>query len=476
MSMYIRYASLNEVSVLVPSSSTNLQIKKQLKLLDDTEKSLSVNGAMTEAVRCLNCKTAPCVTACPIKVNIPEFISALKERNLTSAAVILQRDNPFPAVCGRICAKEMQCESECTLNRRGRPLAIGALERCVADWMLENVEENVITNGYVSSKKNIAVVGSGIEGLTAAASLARWGHDVKIYELMNETGNDLLSEIPEFRLPKKVLIGEIARILSLGVRVECNAPLGQKISIRHLYTEYDAILIAHRSGTPVSPGIPGEHLGGVYSAQDYLVHVNPLIEEGGTFSQLKNLFARRVVVIGGGNTATDCARVAIRLGAKKVKIVYHRRESDMPASQKEVEKAKDEGVEVLELLSPIKIMGNERGCVKGVVCQAMRPDERDYGGRSKPVPIDDELWEIETDLIVYAFGTSPSLMNFSKLAKNGPFGRESLIINKDGSTNCPGFFVIDDNIRKQSTAVQAIASGKKAALVIHTFLNAEGKG
>lgn len=441
------------------------------KTFDETSESLSGNQAIQEAARCLRCKTAPCVTACPLKVNIPDFISALSEGNLRKSASILQKGNSFPAVCGRICAQELQCESKCILGLNGNPVAIGALERYVADWILENMEKVKITKQNVFSGKNIAVVGGGPAGLSAAASLVSLGHNVKIYELMNETGGVLLSEIPDFRLPKKILIGEITRILSLGVKVECNSPVGHKITFRQLYTDYDAIFLAHGSGSPVSLGIPGEKFSGILSARDYLVKANSLMEGGKQYCQLKNNHARNVLVIGGGNTALDCARVAIRLGSENVKIVYRRSEKDMPARKKELKHAKNEGVKVLEHLSPVECIGDVGGRVKGLVCQTMKQGDLDYTGRSKPMPIDGNMRMIEADLIIYALGSSLKSVESSNLVKDDPFWRENLIIREDGSTNFPGIFFGGDNIRKQGTAVQAIADGRRAALAIDDFLS-----
>lgn len=470
MAINIGYNLRNEARERIPLHLKSLPAEKRIISFAEVDRGLSDCKAIQEAARCLCCKKAPCVTACPLKVNIPQFITALRERDLPKAAIILQRGNPFPAVCGRICAQELQCESKCILNHNGNPVPIGALERYVADWMLENTEKIEITNQYTSTGKNIAVVGGGPAGLSAAASLVSRGHNVKIYELLSETGGVLLSEIPDFRLPKKVLIGEISRILSLGVRVECNAPVGQKISFRQLYTEYDAIFLAHGSGSPISLGIPGEYFDGVFSARDYLVQANLLMEARKPLNQLKNLCARRVVVIGGGNTALDCARIALRLGGKKVKVVYRRSEKDMPARPKEIVQAKEEGVKVLELLSPVKIMGDERGWVQGIVCQAMKSGKRDLTGRRKPLPIDGDLRNIKAELVIYALGSSSKTVKSSILVKDDPFWQENLIIRKDGSTNFPGLFVGGDNIRKQGTAVQAIADGRYAAIAIDSFL------
>lgn len=470
MSISIEYNSRNENRECLPLALSVIPVEIGHKIFDEVKTGLPEKEVINEARRCLKCKRAPCVTACPLHVNIPGFISAIRENDLPGAARILSRRNPFPAVCGRICAQELQCESKCILNRNAYPVAIGALERYVADWMLENTEEVEIANQHVSSGKSVAVVGGGPAGLSAAASLVSRGHNVKIYEFLNGTGGVLFSEIPEFRLPKKVLIGEIARILSLGVRVECNAPVGQKLSFRQLYAEYAAIFLAHGSGHPVSLGIPGEYLGGIFSARDYLVHANPWMDEEKLLNQLKRLCARRVLVIGGDNTALDCARVAVRLGCEKVKIVYRRSEKEMPARRKELAQAKEEGVEVLELLSPVEIIGDERGWVKGLVCQAMKPGKSYLASRHKPVPIDGDLREIDADLVIYAIGSTTNRHNFSIMAEDGPSLLENLIVHRDGSTNFPGIFVGGNYIRKQGTAVQAIADGRKAAVAIDSFL------
>lgn len=470
MAINLAYNSNKEEMDNIHLQLSRLSVEKCNEIFREIENSLNDEEAIREVGRCLSCKIAPCVTACPLHVNIPGFISALRENDLPGAARILSRRNPFPAVCGRICAQELQCESKCILNRNAYPVAIGALERYVADWMLENTEEVEIANQHVSSGKSVAVVGGGPAGLSAASSLVSRGHNVKIYEFLNGTGGVLFSEIPEFRLPKKVLIGEIARILSLGVRIECNAPVGQKLSFKQLYAEYSAIFLAHGSGPPVSLGIPGDYLGGIYSARDYLVHANPWMDEGKLLSQLKRLCARRVLVIGGGNTALDCARVAVRLGCEKVKIVYRRSEKEMPARRKELAQAKEEGVEVLELLSPVEIIGDERGWVKGIICQAMQPGKSYLASRHKPVPIDGDLREIDADLIIYAIGSTTNRRNFGIMAEDGPTLLEKLIVHRDGSTNFPGIFVGGNYIRKQGTAVQAIADGRKAAVAIDSFL------
>jgi len=470
MTIDMAYNSRIEARECAISHLSVLPIGKRGKTFYEIDQGFTKDKAMQEASRCLRCKKAPCVTACPLQVYIPEFILAIRERDLPKAARILRRGNPFPGVCGRVCAQESQCESKCTRNRYGKPVPIGALERYVADWMLENTDKIEITNRFASSGKNVAVVGGGPAGLSAAASLVTRGHEVKIYELMNATGGDLLSEIPEFRLPKRVLIGEIARILSLGVRVECNALVGQKISFRQLYTEYDAIFLAQGPGSPVSLGIPGKRLCGIYSARDYLVHANSWMGEGMQLEQLKKFGARWVVIIGGGNTAMDCARVAIRLGAEQVRIVYRHSESEMSARQKEVGQAKEEGVKVFELLSPVEIVGDERGWVKGLVCQAMKPGERDSTGRCKPMQIEGDLRELEADIIIYALGSSSNRINTSIFSQDDHFWREKLVVHKDGSTNFPGIFVGGDKIRKQGTAVQAIADGRRAAVAIDLFL------
>jgi len=464
------HISRKEENAIVHLKIPRLSVTERISTFEEVELGLTEEQAIQEAGRCLKCKCAPCVSACPVKVSIPDFISVLAEGDLLRAVHILRRTNPFSAVCGRICSQEQQCESKCILRFHGAPIAIGALERFVADWALENADKAGAELLHAPTGKHVAVIGGGLAGLSAAADLAIWGHQVKIYEALHDTGGVLFSGIPEFRLPWKIVSGEIARILSLGVRVECNVPVGKMVSFNRLYAEYDAVFLANGAGSSVSPGIPGQGLRGVYSAREFLACANKVKSGHEAYGFQPIIRGKNVTVIGGGNTAMDCARVARRLGAERISVVYRRGESDMPARVKEIEQAKEEGVDVLTLLSPVEVLGDEACRVKGLLCQQMKTGEIDPSGRRISVPVRDSLHEVETDMVIYALGTflNPVMADLLPVQEQG--GISTFVVHANGSTNIPRIFVGGDNIRKCGTAALAIADGKRAAGAIHSFL------
>ena len=462
--------SRKEENASIQLKIPRMPVAERITTFEEVEQGLTEEQAIQEAGRCLNCKNAPCVTACPVKVSIPDFISVLVEGDLPRAAHLLRRANPFSAVCGRICSQEQQCESKCILRFQGAPIAIGALERFVADWALENADKSGTEFLHASTGKNVAVIGGGLAGLSAAADLAIRGHQVKIYEAQHDIGGVLLFGIPEFRLPWKIVSGEIARILSLGVRLECNAPVGKMVSFNRLYAEYDAVFLANGAGSTVSPGIPGEGMCGVFSARDFLANANKVKSGHEAYDSQPLIHGKKVAVIGGGNTAMDCARVALRLGADRVTVVYRRGESDMPARVKEIALAKEEGVRVLTLLSPVEVLGDEACRVKGLLCQQMKSGETDSSGRCIPVPMPDAFHEVETDMIIYALGAflNPVMADLFPEQERG--GNNTIVVHSNGSTNIPRVFIGGDTIRKCGTAAVAIADGKRAAAAIHSFL------
>jgi len=464
--------SKSEISSYDPLAMPLLQVAERITNFDEVEIGLSRKQAVQEAARCLGCSSAPCVTACPIKVSIPAFLEALSQEDLPIAAKILSESNPFPAVCGRICPQELQCESSCLLGSNGSPIAIGALERFVADWALEYPNHDDIRFFSPQTGKKIAVIGGGVAGLSAAADLVGEGHYVVVYESQKDTGGLLLSEIPEFRLPKKIVVGETARIISQGVRVECNAPVGCKISFAQLLAEYDAILVTNGAGLPILPGIPGENLRGIYSSREYLTRANLMSYDLIQGDVQNDMNCRQVVVIGGGNTAMDCARVARRFGADRVTVLYRRGERDMLARQKEIELAKQEGVKVLDWSSPVEFMSDKSGRVTGLTYQKMRPGPIDSSGRPMPVPVSAALGELVANVVIYALGTSLNPIMTGILPGIPEAENQKLLVNANGSTSIPGVFAGGDALHGCGTAVQAIADGKRIAVAIHHFLMA----
>jgi len=433
----------------------------------EVELGLSREQAMQEANRCLRCKSASCVAGCPIRINIPEFIGALADEELYRAAHILQRSNPFASSCGRVCPQETQCEARCILAKAGTPIAIGALERFVADWALDNKVEIGTGLRRAASGKNVAVIGSGPAGLTAASELALKGHSVKIYEALDDSGGVLLLGIPEFRLPKRIVIAEISRLLNLGIKIECNVFVGKTVAMSELYKEYDAIFVGNGAASIIKPGIPGEALKGVYSAKKYLASTNLAWINQRINGLSHSLLGKKVTVIGGGNTAIDCARVARRLGGDQVRIVYRRSEAEMPARLNEIMHAKEEGVELTTLSSPVRILGNAKRRVTSVICQKMELGKYDTSGRRRFYPIEGELIRMDSDLVIYALGTVavPIMTDLWPARKR----RNKIVVYETGETEISGIYMGGDNIRTNGTVAQAIADGKRAASAIHTF-------
>ncbi|MHC1697578.1 MAG: NAD(P)-dependent oxidoreductase [Geobacteraceae bacterium] len=444
-----------------------LDSMERIKGFREVELGLSREHAIQEATRCLQCKSASCVAGCPIRVNIPEFIGALADEELSRAALILQRGNPFPSSCGRVCPQETQCEAKCILAKADAPIAIGALERFVADWTLDNEIEIGTGLRSAASGKKVAVIGSGPAGLTTAAELVLKGHSVKIFEALDGSGGVLLLGIPEFRLPKRIVIAEISRLLSLGVKIECNVDVGKTVTMHELYKEYDAIFVGNGAASILKPGIPGEALEGVYSAKEYLARTNLAWINQRINGLSHSILGRKVIVIGGGNTAIDCARVVRRLGGELVRIVYRRSEEEMPARLKEIMHAKEEGIELITLSSPVRILGDSEGRVTSVIFRKMELGEYDTSGRRQFYPIEGELIRMDSDLVIYALGTVavPIMTDLWPAKKHG----NKIVVYETGETEISGIYMGGDNIRTNGTVAQAIADGKKAASAIHTF-------
>lgn len=425
--------------------------------------------AQLEATRCLNCKNPRCVGSCPVSLKIPTFIHEISKCDFEAAASIIAQDSSLPAICGRVCPQESQCEGSCILGVKGEPVAIGKLERFVADWSREkglSFAEKAPANG-----KKVAVVGSGPSGLACASDLAKWGYDVTIFESLHLPGGVLQYGIPEFRLPKeRVVLAEIENVKALGVKIETDVVVGRTVSIDDLMSEegFKAVFIGSGAGLPKFMGIPGENLNGVFSANEYLTR-NNLMRAYDPSSDTPIYHGRRVAVVGGGNVAMDAARTALRLGAK-VTVVYRRTEKELPARREEVHHAKEEGIEFRMLTNPTEILGDEKGWVKGIRCEKMTLGEPDASGRCRPVPIPDSLFDIEADAVIMSLGTSPNPM-----ISNSTDGLETdrhgcIVADESGKTTKKFVFAGGDAVTGAATVILAMGAGRKAAAAIHRQL------
>lgn len=434
----------------------------------------TLDQAVLEANRCLTCKKPKCVDGCPVNVDIPAFLRALQERNVSEAAQILKEKNSLPAICGRVCPQENQCEGLCVLGKKYEPVAIGALERFVADWEAE--QSTVAKSASVEPNgRKIAVIGCGPGGLTCAGDLAKLGYDVVIFEAFHDTGGVLRYGIPEFRLPKSIVDREVEYVRSLGVKIQLNMVIGKIFTIQELMEEqgFEAVFIAVGAGAPAFLGIPGENLIGVYSANEFLTRVNLMkaycVDEYDT----PVMIADRVAVIGAGNVSMDAARVALRLGASKVQIVYRRGEAEMPARAEEVHHAKDEGIEFVLYTAPVRILGDDSNRVRGMECIRMELGEPDESGRRRPIPVPGSEFVIDCDMVIPALGNRANPL----LTSNTPgleLNRWGNIVAdpETGETNLPGVYAGGDIVIGAATVIEAMGAGKRAAAAIDKRLRA----
>ncbi|MBB6631700.1 NADPH-dependent glutamate synthase [Clostridium algidicarnis] len=427
--------------------------------------------AMEEASRCLNCKKPQCVTQCPVTIEIPEFIQCVKNGEFEEAARVIARSSALPAVCGRVCPQEVQCEGKCILGIKGEAVAIGKLERFVADWS----RENNIDLSKVDSKngKKVAVVGSGPAGLTCAGELAKKGYDVTIFEALHQPGGVLVYGIPEFRLPKDTVVKhEIENVKKLGVKIETNVIVGRTVTIDQLFEEedFDAVFIGSGAGLPKFMGIPGENANGVCSANEFLTRNNLMkaFKEG--YSTPIRV-GDRVAVVGGGNVAMDAARTALRLGAES-HIVYRRSESELPARAEEVHHAKEEGVVFDLLTNPVEILTDDKGWVTGMKCVRMELGEADASGRRKPVEIEGSEFVIELDTVIMSLGTSPNPL-IPSTTKGLEINKRKCIVTEEetGLTTREKVYAGGDAVTGAATVILAMGAGKKAAASIDEFLS-----
>ncbi|MBR4174885.1 MAG: NADPH-dependent glutamate synthase [Lachnospiraceae bacterium] len=427
--------------------------------------------AMAEATRCINCKNAQCITGCPVSINIPAFIEQVKNDNVEAAAEIIGQASALPAVCGRVCPQESQCEGKCIRGIKGEPISIGKLERYVADTAREmGIKPKANPN---KKGKKVAIIGSGPAGLTCAGDLARLGYDVKIFEALHEAGGVLVYGIPEFRLPKEdVVKKEIENVKALGVEIETNVVIGKSTTVDELMESegFDAVFIGSGAGLPKFMRIPGEQALGVFSANEYLTRSN-LMKAFKEDSSTPIMRAKKVCVVGGGNVAMDAARTALRLGAD-VHIVYRRSEEELPARVEEVHHAKEEGVIFDLLCNPVEILEDEKGWVRGMRCIRMELGEPDESGRRRPVEVPGSEFEIEADAVIMSLGTSPNPL-ISSTTEGLDVNKYGCIVAKeeDGSTTKKGVFAGGDAVTGAATVILAMGAGKAAAKGIDEFLS-----
>lgn len=425
--------------------------------------------AVDEANRCLNCKNKPCVSGCPVAIDIPEFIAKIREEDFEGAYQIISKSSSLPAVCGRVCPQETQCESKCVRGIKGEPVAIGRLERFVADYHMQNCRE--LPKVPEQNGHKVAIIGAGPSGLTCAGDLARLGYDVTVYEALHLAGGVLVYGIPEFRLPKAIVQKEIENLEAMGVKINTNMVIGKTISVDELFDYgYEAIFIGSGAGLPRFMGIPGENLKGVYSANEFLTRVN-LMKAYKYDSDTPVLNVKNVAVVGGGNVAMDAARCAKRLGAENVYIVYRRSMNELPARQEEVEHAEEEGIIFKTLNNPVKILGDEHKFVNGVKCIEMELGEPDESGRRSPVPKPGSEFLLDVDCVVMSIGTSPN-----PLIRNTTKGLETnkrgcfIVDEETGKTSRDGVYAGGDAVTGAATVILAMGAGKDAAKAIDEYI------
>ena len=433
----------------------------------------NVEEAQREASRCLHCRNPRCVGACPVGIQIPNFITAIGEGDYAMAAQIIAEDSLLPSICGRVCPQESQCEGSCILGIKHEPVAIGKLERFVGDWQLENGSKEALD--IEKNGKKVAVVGSGPAGLACAADLAKLGYEVTVFEALHRLGGVLSYGIPEFRLPKERIVArEIEKVARLGVKFEKNIIVGRTVTIDSLMDEegFNAVFVGSGAGLPKFMGIEGENLNGVFSANEFLTRINLM----GAFAPEENdtpvRRGQKVAVVGGGNVAMDAVRSAKRLGADAY-IIYRRSEAELPARVEEVHHAKEEGIQFAMLTNPVAVVGDEKGWVKALKCVRMELGEPDASGRRSPVEVPDSEFEIECDTVIMALGTSPNPLIASTTEGLERNRRGCLVATEEGATTRKGVFAGGDAVTGAATVILAMGAGRKAAKAIHDYLKEE---
>jgi glutamate synthase (NADPH/NADH) small chain len=450
--------------------------KERIKNYKEVPYGYTDEEALQEAERCLQCKHQPCVDGCPVRVPIPQFIEAIKAGDVVEANQIIKSKNNLPAVCGRVCPQEEQCEDVCVMGIKNEPVAIGRLERYVADYNMEKGTDKSSVEEIEKEKiaelegRKVAVIGSGPAGLTAAADLAKYGLKVTIFEALHDTGGVLRYGIPEFRLPKKIVDQEVESIKELGVDIELNVVVGKSITIDEIFEQgYESVFIGVGAGLPRFLGIPGENLNGVYSANEFLTRVN--LMKAYKYPEYKTpvIVGDRVAVVGAGNVAMDSARTAKRLGAENVFIVYRRAREQMPARSEEIHHAEEEGIELKLLNNPVAIHGKD-GRVDKMECLKMELGEKDDSGRRRPVPIEDSNWMLDLDTVIIAIGQNPNplLTKNTKDLETKSWG--GIVVDEDQQTSREGVYAGGDVVTGAATVIKAMGAGKTAAENIKEYL------
>lgn len=441
------------------------------KNFDEVALGYTEEQAKSEADRCLNCKTKPCKCGCPVGIDIPEFIQKIKVGDYEGAYRVISQSSSLAAVCGRVCPQETQCESKCVRGKNGEPVAIGRLERFVADW--HNAHKSGEVTRAPSNGHKVAVVGSGPAGLSCAGELAGRGYEVTVFEALHTAGGVLVYGIPEFRLPKTIVADEIENLKSRGVKFELNTVIGRTLFVDELFDDgFEAVFIGSGAGLPNFMKIKGEDLKGVYSANEFLTRVN-LMKAYRADSATPVKRGKRVAVVGGGNVAMDAARCALRLGAESVTLVYRRSEAELPARKEEVEHAKEEGVEFTMLTAPVEVLGDEHKNVRALKCRKMTLGEPDASGRRRPVPIEGSDFELQADVVIAAIGTSPN-----PLIKNTTAGIDvqkwgGIITDENGKTTRDMVYAGGDAVTGAATVILAMGAGKDAAKQIDVAIKAK---
>ncbi|HHH80072.1 MAG TPA: NADPH-dependent glutamate synthase [Thermoplasmatales archaeon] len=442
--------------------------KERIHNFDEVPLGYDEETAVKEAERCLQCKPKPCTKGCPVGINIPEFIKCIKERRFDDAIKVIKESNSLPAVTGRVCPYENQCEGNCLLGKIGEPVAIGRLERFVADW--ERKKGVTVPEKPPSTGKRVAVVGSGPAGLTVASELAKKGHEVVIFEALHAPGGVLLYGIPEFRLPKEILSREIDYIKRLGVEIKCNVVVGKTISLSEIKKEFDAVFIGTGAGLPRWLNVPGENLAQVYSANEFLTRVN--LMKAYLFPEYDTPIAvgNRVVTVGAGNVAMDCARTALRLGAKESFIIYRRSKDEAPARREEIAHAEEEGVKFMFLANPIRFIGDDAGNITGMEYVQMKLGEPDESGRRRPIPIPKSNSLMQVDTVIVAIGQTPNPLLTSELKGLKLGKRGNIIVDDNQQTSVEGVFAGGDIATGAATVILAMGAGRRAAEAMDEYL------
>lgn len=440
---------------------------------DEVALGYSEEQALEEASRCLQCPKPQCVTGCPVEVPIPDFIKLLKEKKFEEAVAKIKEKNALPAVCGRVCPQEEQCQKLCVMGRIGEAVSIGRLERFAADWDRERKKGrgNKSVERPKHTGKSVAVVGAGPAGLTLAADLARRGHDVTIFEALHVAGGVLVYGIPEFRLPKRIVQSEVDYVKSLGVEFKLGFLIGRIHTIPELLKcGYDAAFIGTGAGLPAFMNLPGENLGGIYAANEFLIRVNLMKSYAFPFYDTPIRIGKHVAVIGGGNVAMDSARSALRLGAESVCIVYRRSREEVPARHEELENAEEEGISCRFLANPIRFIGDEKGWVKGMECVCMELACADESGRRRPIPVKGSEYVMDVDTVITAIGRTANPIIQSTTAGLAVTKWGTIVTDENGKTNLKGVYAGGDIVTGEATVISAMGAGRKAAKAIHQFL------